>query len=61
MAASFALSWQRPRWAAEKLNKPYARAVSRYRSSDYDKVREVAVHINSLNPEMDCDVEVITS
>lgn len=56
--AMYALSWQRPAWAAEKLGKPVGRAVSPYRSSDYKSVKETADHINSLCPQMDCDVQV---
>jgi hypothetical protein len=61
MAAAFALSWYRPEEVAHKLRKRPGRAVSRYRSSDYDRLVKVAMHINSLDPEMCCDVEVITS
>lgn len=61
MAAAFALSWNRsPDWA-QRLHKPPGRAVSDYHSRDYGKVEQTAAHINSLDPGMACQVEVITS
>jgi hypothetical protein len=55
---SFALSWNRPKWAAERLGKPYGRGISPYRTTAYDDVEKVAAHINSMNPEMECQVEI---
>lgn len=55
----FALSWLRPPDWAELLDKPPGRAISRYRSRKFGDVEDVAVHINSICPEMDCKVEVI--
>lgn len=60
MAAEFALSWNRPREWAAILSKPAGRAVSDYHSRKYDDVEYTAAHINSLDPEMDCRVEVFT-
>lgn len=58
MPTTFALSWNRsPDWAA-LLGKPPGRAVSRYPSSKYSDVETTAAHINSLDPEMDCGIEV---
>jgi hypothetical protein len=54
----FALSWNRSEYWAELLHKPPGRAVSQYRSGDYKMVEYVAAHINSLNPDMGCKVEV---
>lgn len=56
----FALSWNRPRWAAEKLNKPYGRGVSAYHTTKYDDVESTAHHINELDPDMECQVEIFT-
>jgi hypothetical protein len=61
MAAAFALSWNRSLYWADRLHKPSGRAVSDYRSRDYSQVEETAAHINSLDPTMDCKVEVFTS
>ena len=61
MAASFALSWNRTPYWAEKLGKPLGRAVSDYHQADYDMVAEWAKHINELAPELRCQVEVFTS
>lgn len=61
MAAEFALSWDRPSYWAQRLNKPTGRAVSDYRSRKYEDVEVAAVHINQLDPEMACAVEVFTS
>lgn len=61
MAARFALSWIRPDWVAERTGKLPGRAVSRYRTSNYEDVEVVARHINSMNPDMMCTVEVFTS
>jgi hypothetical protein len=61
MAASFALSWNRPPYWAERLHKPPGRAVSDYRSRDFDKVEATAKHINELAPQFECAVEVFTS
>lgn len=61
MAASYALSWNRSRFWQQKLKKAAARGISPYLSSDYDQVEAVATHINSIEPEMACKVEVFTS
>jgi hypothetical protein len=61
MAASFALSWIRSDYWADKLDKPPGKAVSPYRSADYDQVENTAKHINEMAPEMCCQVEVYTS
>lgn len=61
MAASFALSWIRSDYWADKLHKKPGKAVSPYRSADYDQVEETAKHINEMAPEMQCQVEVYTS
>lgn len=61
MAARFALTWYRPAAWAKLLDKPEGKAVSPYLSHRYDDVRDVAAHINRLNPEMCCDVEVYSS
>lgn len=61
MPASFALSWYRtPYWAA-RLGKPPGRVISNYPSTKYDDVAVTAEHINALDPEMDCGIEVFTS
>lgn len=60
MAAQFALSWNRPPDWAELLRKHPGRAVSFYRSHRYDDVEHAAAHINSLDPTMECKVEVFT-
>ncbi len=57
--AVFALSWYRPPYWRERLGKRQERGVSPYHSADYDKVEAVASHINSLNPEMACRVEIL--
>lgn len=56
--AAFALSWNRSPWWADRLHKPAGRAVSDYHSADYGGVEKVAAHINSLDPDMGCKVEV---
>lgn len=56
----YALSWTRPPDWAVLLGKPAGRAVSDYLSAKYDDVANAAAHINSLNPEMGCKVEVFT-
>jgi hypothetical protein len=61
MAAAFALSWHRSEHWAELLHKLPGRAVSDYHSRDYSQVEETAAHINSLDPTMDCKIEVFTS
>lgn len=61
MAAQFALSWIRPDWVAQRMGKLPGRTVSRYRTSVYEDVEVVARHINSMNPDMMCTVEVFTS
>jgi hypothetical protein len=56
--ATFALSWNRSRYWAAKLHKPFGRAVSNYHSYTFEEVERIASHINSLEPEMGCRVEV---
>jgi hypothetical protein len=53
----YALSWHRPEWAAQRLGKPVGRAVSPYKSADYKSVKETADYINSMCPQMSCDVQ----
>ena len=60
MATSFALSWYRNDYWADKLHKPVGRAVSEYHSPSYEKVEQTAAHINSICPDMNCEVEVFT-
>lgn len=60
MAAQFALSWTRSPYWQKKLRKPLSRGVSPYLSASYADVEAVARHINSLNPAMNCKVEVFT-
>lgn len=57
MAAAYALSWHRSEFWAELLDKPPGRAISNYHSADYQRVEEVALHINSICPQMGCKVE----
>jgi hypothetical protein len=54
----YALSWYRSGFWAEKLKKPAGRGKSTYLTADRAKVESVAAHINSIQPEMDCRVEV---
>ena len=61
MAASFRLTWYRPPYWAEKLGKPPGYTESPYPSLDYDEVKKVAEHINSLDPIIQADVKVLTS
>lgn len=61
MAATFALSWNRSHHWAVLLGKQPGRAVSNYPSQKYDDVASAAAHINSLDPEMECGIEVYTS
>lgn len=56
----FALSWNRSAYWAAKLGKPLGRGVSEYHSRRYDEVEKTAAHINSIDPRMDCAVEVFT-
>lgn len=62
--ATFALSWYRPPLWAERFekagikNKPAGRAVSEYHQLSREGVEEVAAHINDINAEMACEVEV---
>lgn len=58
--AQFALSWNRSEFWQEKLGKRQSRGISSYLSADYQQVEATAIHINSLNPEMACKVEVFT-
>lgn len=57
MTRRFALTWIRSESWAEKLGKAPGRAISNYPSLKHDYVKDVAAHINSINPEMDCGIE----
>jgi hypothetical protein len=60
MPATFALSWNRTPAQAELLSKKPGRVISNYPSTKYDDVAKAAAHINSLDPEMGCQVEIFT-
>lgn len=57
MPKTFALSWNRPAYWAERLNRPMERAVSIYRAQRASDVQVAADHINELDPTFQCRVE----